>query len=60
ASLYTIFGHASKLLKQVGDSVNQGETIALVGDSGSLKGPCLYFEIRYHGQPLDPLAWLKK
>jgi len=60
AGLYTIFGHASKLLKKVGESVTPGEAIALVGDTGSFKGPCLYFEIRYHGQPLDPLAWLKK
>ena len=58
--LYTLFGHVSELLKQVGDSVTTGETIALVGDTGSLRGPNLYFEIRHHGQPLDPLGWLKK
>jgi len=57
---YTISGHASDLFKKVGEQVNKGEAIGLVGDTGSLKGSNLYFEIRHHGQPLDPLNWLKK
>jgi septal ring factor EnvC (AmiA/AmiB activator) len=60
AGLYTLSGHVSELLKPVGTPVKTGETIALVGDTGSLKGSNLYFEIRHHGQPLDPLEWLKK
>ena len=56
---YTISGHASHLLNKVGDQVEKGDTIGLVGDTGSLKGSNLYFEIRHHGQPLDPLNWLK-
>ena len=60
AGLYTLAGHVSELLKPVGTPVKTGETIALVGDTGSLKGSTLYFEIRHHGQPLDPLEWLKK
>lgn len=55
---YTLSGHASALLKNVGEEVRAGEVIALVGDTGSLKGPCLYFEIRQRGKPLDPLEWL--
>ena len=55
---YTLSGHASALLKNVGEEVRTGEVIALVGDTGSLKGPCLYFEIRQRGKPLDPLEWL--
>lgn len=55
---YTISGHASALLRQVGEEVRAGETVALVGDTGSLRGPCLYFEIRHRGKPLDPLDWL--
>jgi hypothetical protein len=35
-----------------------GEPVALVGDTGSLRGPCLYFEIRQRGKPLDPIEWL--
>jgi septal ring factor EnvC (AmiA/AmiB activator) len=55
---YTLSGHASALLKNVGEEVRGGEGVALVGDTGSLKGPCLYFEIRQRGKPLDPLEWL--
>ncbi len=55
---YTLSGHASALLKNVGEEVRAGEVVALVGDTGSLKGPCLYFEIRQKGKPLDPLEWL--
>ena len=60
AGLYTLSGHVSELLKPVGTPVKTGATIARVGDTGSLKGSNLYFEIRHHGQPLDPLEWLKK
>ena len=56
---YTLSGHASALLKAVGEEVRAGDVVALVGDTGSLKGPCLYFEIRQRGRPLDPLAWLR-
>jgi septal ring factor EnvC (AmiA/AmiB activator) len=55
---YTLSGHASSLLKGVGEEVRAGDVVALVGDTGSLKGPCLYFEIRQRGKPLDPVEWL--
>jgi septal ring factor EnvC (AmiA/AmiB activator) len=55
---YTLSGHASALLKNVGEDVRTGEAVALVGDTGSLRGPCLYFEIRQRGKPLDPTEWL--
>lgn len=57
---YTLSGHASQLLKKAGDEVKAGEVVALVGDTGSLKGPCLYFEIRRQGKPLNPLEWLSQ
>jgi septal ring factor EnvC (AmiA/AmiB activator) len=55
---FTVSGYCSELLKKPGDDVSQGEAIALVGSAGSLKGPCLYFEIRHHGKPQDPMEWL--
>lgn len=58
-SYYSLLGHASKLLKKAGDQVKAGEPVALVGDSYSLQGACLYFEIRHHGKPQDPLLWLR-
>jgi septal ring factor EnvC (AmiA/AmiB activator) len=57
---FTIYGYASELLKKEGDIISQGESIALVGSSGSLKGPCLYFEIRHQGKPQDPMHWISK
>lgn len=55
---FTVSGYCSELLKKPGDAVTQGEVVALVGSAGSLKGPCLYFEIRRHGKPQDPMGWL--
>jgi septal ring factor EnvC (AmiA/AmiB activator) len=54
----TVSGYCSALMKKPGDGVLQGEAIALIGSAGSLKGPCLYFEIRRHGKPQDPMEWL--
>jgi septal ring factor EnvC (AmiA/AmiB activator) len=55
---FTIYGYSSELLKKEGEVVSQGEMIARVGSLGSLKGPCLYFEIRYQGKPQDPMQWI--
>lgn len=57
-STFTVYGYCSQLFKKAGEKVSQGEVIALVGDAGSLKGPCLYFEIRHQGKPQDPLHWI--
>ena len=57
---YTLYGHCSEFQVAKGDPVRAGQTIALTGDSGSLKGECLYFEIRYKTKALDPLKWLKR
>jgi septal ring factor EnvC (AmiA/AmiB activator) len=56
--IFTIYGYGSELLTKEGETVFQGETIARVGSAGSLKGPCLYFEIRYQGKPQDPMQWI--
>lgn len=55
---FTVSGYLSQVLKKPGDTVSQGEVIALVGSQGSLKGPCLYFEIRQNGKPQDPMHWI--
>ena len=54
----TVYGHASALLVEKGEAVRRGQKIAVVGDSGSLRGPYLYFELRKDGRPVDPLGWL--
>ncbi|MDM8555257.1 peptidoglycan DD-metalloendopeptidase family protein [Desulfococcaceae bacterium HSG7] len=56
---YTVYAHIEDIFKKKGDAVETGEVVATVGDSGSLNGPELYFEVRHHGKPIDPLKWLK-
>jgi septal ring factor EnvC (AmiA/AmiB activator) len=57
---YTLYGHCAEFLAAVGDMVRAGQPVAVVGDTGSLKGECLYFEIRYKTKALDPLQWLRR
>ena len=57
---YTIYAHLADLFKKSGDPVRKGESIALVGDSDSLAGARLYFEIRKDGKPVDPAPWFRK
>jgi septal ring factor EnvC (AmiA/AmiB activator) len=57
---YTVYGHAKSIYKAVGAKVAAGEAIGSVGDTGSLKGACLYFEIRHHTQTSNPSGWLVK
>ncbi|WP_407669394.1 murein hydrolase activator EnvC family protein [Paraglaciecola hydrolytica] len=54
----SLYGHNQALLKQAGDIVEAGETVALLGQSGGQTNPNLYFEIRHKGQPVNPTAWL--
>ena len=54
---YTLYGHLAELKAQVGQEVEAEQVIGLVGDSGSLEGAGLYFEIRHHGKPVDPKPW---
>jgi septal ring factor EnvC (AmiA/AmiB activator) len=57
---YSLYGHCSEFLVRAGDMVSAGQPIAVTGDTGSLKGECLYFEIRYRARAIDPLQWLKR
>jgi septal ring factor EnvC (AmiA/AmiB activator) len=59
-NFHSLYGHCEKFLKKPGDHVGPGEAIALAGNSGSLYGKCLYFEIRQNLKPQDPLLWLQK
>lgn len=55
---YTVYAHLSDIISPVRSVVESGQPIGRVGETGSFKGPVLYFEIRHHGEPQDPLAWL--
>ncbi len=56
---YTIYAHLEETFKSKGDAVETREVIATVGDTGSIGGAKLYFEVRHHGKPENPLEWLK-
>ena len=56
---FSLYAHASKILKKVGAEVARHETVATVGDGDSSKGPMLYFEIRHQGKPVDPADWVR-
>jgi len=57
---YTLYGNLSRLDLNKGARVAGGQVIGLAGDTGSLKGSKLYFEIRRNGEAQDPLLWLAK
>jgi murein hydrolase activator len=57
---YTVYAHAEELFASKGDTIDMGDVVATVGDSGSMIGPSLHFEVRHHGKPMDPLKWIKK
>ena len=55
----SLYGHNQALLKTVGDRVEAGEPIALVGQSGGQANSGLYFEIRHTGIAVNPKLWCK-
>ena len=57
---YTVYAHIEETFKTAGDLVEIGEVMATVGDTGSITGSKLYFEVRHHGKPLDPMQWLER
>ncbi|MBO7926523.1 peptidoglycan DD-metalloendopeptidase family protein [Pseudoalteromonas sp. K222D] len=56
----SLYGHAQTLLKDVGDMVREGETVALVGQSGGQASSGLYFEMRHKGRAVNPEKWCKR
>jgi septal ring factor EnvC (AmiA/AmiB activator) len=55
----SIYANNESLLRQTGDEVAAGDTIATVGASGGREESGLYFELRHLGQAVDALRWVK-
>jgi septal ring factor EnvC (AmiA/AmiB activator) len=55
---FTVSGHLDAVDVAVGDVLGEGDDLGTVGETGSLSGPRLYFEIRHGAEPLDPADWL--
>jgi septal ring factor EnvC (AmiA/AmiB activator) len=47
------------LLVEAGEQVMRGQSLGKIGDTGSLRGPFLYFELRMDGKPIDPVRWFR-
>ena len=57
---YTVYSHVTNIETTVDSEVRNGDVIAYMGDSGSINGSKLHFEIWGKGQKLDPEKWLIK
>lgn len=54
----TVYGHLSDFTCTVGDYVDQGQQIALSGNTGRSTGPHLHYEMRVNGSAVDPAPYL--
>ncbi len=58
--VYSGFAHLSEFNVEVGDMVQPGDIIGLVGDTGRSAGPHLHFEINIGDVPVNPITWLSR
>ncbi len=56
--IYTGYMHQSEIMVQVGDIVEPGQVIGLVGGTGRVTGPHLHWEVWAGGVQVDPMIWL--
>lgn len=56
----SVYAYNQSLLKQIGDVVRAGDTVALAGSTGGQVNSALYFEIRHRGAAVDPLVFLSR
>jgi len=54
----TLYGHNEAINVSVGQSVSQGQVIALCGATGDATGPHCHFEVRQDGEPVSPYNYL--
>jgi vancomycin permeability regulator SanA len=54
----TVYAHLAGFTVGEGDQVDDGQRLGFVGETGRSSGPHLHFEVRVHGSPVDPLAYV--
>jgi murein DD-endopeptidase MepM/ murein hydrolase activator NlpD len=57
--LVTLYAHNERNVVRQGERVRQGQTVALMGDTGRASGTHVHFEVHQHGRLVDPLRWLR-
>jgi septal ring factor EnvC (AmiA/AmiB activator) len=58
--IHSVYAHLSAIIVSVGAEIEQGQVLGHVGDTGSLAGPTLYFEMRRAGRAEDPAVWVRR
>ncbi|PWG75101.1 peptidase, partial [Enterococcus hirae] len=54
----TRYAHQSAIDVAVGQRIRAGEVVGRVGSTGQSTGPHLHFELRHHGESMDPAPYL--
>ena len=58
--VFSGYAHLEEILVEVGDVVQPGDLIGIIGDTGRSAGPHLHFEINVSGTPVNPQTWLDR
>ena len=56
---HSLYGHLDEILAKVGNTIRKDQIIGRSGDTGSLMGETLYFEMRHKGKPVEPVSWFQ-
>ncbi len=56
----TRYAHSQELLVEVGDVIDRGENVALVGSTGRSTGPHVHFEVYKNGRLVDPASYIRR
>lgn len=56
----TLYGYNQSLLREVGEWVSAGDSLALAGNTGGNRASGLYFEIRHRGKAVNPTRWCNR
>jgi murein DD-endopeptidase MepM/ murein hydrolase activator NlpD len=54
----TRYGHNSQIRVSAGQKIKHGDLISAVGNTGRSTGPHLHYEVRVHGEPVDPINYI--
>src|SRR5262245_10957185 len=56
--LKTVYAHLATIFARAGQSVRQGDLLGTVGMTGNTTGPHLHYEVRFRGEPVDPMCYV--